>query len=200
MKKNAVYHRNHLKYIEENYKYAKSTSSIELKNKLQQLFPENEWMVLNPRGDGKCLLYAIYGSLEIGSNIEDDLFKSIKNQLQKDSEILFQKSTGDIIIITNVDNDTLIKEKLSDILNDDNLSEIFIELLSKYHNINVLLLTRDSRSVKPYGNHFISSELDDPKYLILLNTSGHYVSLIPAGNPSLKQSRIQEIRNGIKKW
>jgi len=182
-------------YLDE-YKYAPRGSYMDkIKIKLQTIFTISEWMVLNSRGNGLCLINAVYRSLDLKTDFRQDLLQEIVTEITSviGNELLFQKSNGKIIYINSHDTIDIINEKLTDLLDDNNLGESFIRLLSKNQNINILVLTSDSRSKTPFVLQYYKSELPDPKHLILLNVSGHYISLYHTYNSQFKENKINEI-------
>ena len=91
--------------------------------------------------------------------------------------------------------------KLLDILNDENLSDVFIRILSKFTNTNILFLRRDSKSSTPlFLYEYYRSDQPGSNNLILFNFSGHYRTIY-SKNPLETQRKIAEIiRDPTKKW
>jgi hypothetical protein len=182
------------------YPFAQDMKLLALWKKIEQIFHEKQWTILSPPGDGKCLLYSIFESLDIQyPDLLDYLtdrflvFAEI-NHARHEEELHFLTSKDKLIIIKNDDTREEVKDKLRILLNDDNLSELFIEVLSKSMDLNILLLTYDNKNTStPYFMNYYDSKAMDPKYLILLNTEGHYMSIFPARYPEMKETKIQEI-------
>jgi hypothetical protein len=199
---------NYLKTIFPGALEASQGPTYNLWTKIEKIFHEEEWTIFSPRGDGKCLLYSIFQSLELQIT---DLFDFLADRLINYFKIIgdidelsFLTSKDKLVNISRSDTKEIVKDKLIILLNDDNLSELFIEVLSKSMGLNILLLMYDSKTKKKeeeqhYFQNYYDSTSTDPKYLILLNTQGHYMSVFPAGNPAMKQSKIEEIKDG-KLW
>ena len=168
--------------------------------KLRRVFSgPTDWKLVDPRGDGKCMIYGILETLKIyPKDLTRFLYTTIIKQFEIEEELVFPKSNGDIVIITKQDSEEEIITKLLDILDDDNLSDIFIRILSRFTNTNILFLRRDSKSSEPYQLQYYRSDQPRPNNLILLNFSGHYRTIY-SDDPLETQRKIDEIIRD-KKW
>ena len=142
-------------YLQENYPSAASNVNSDrniLYLNLYRIFLEEGWSLLSSRDDGKCLLYIILQSLDI--IIENSLEDFIAEQFIKYFRLYPRELTKYIPhskdyskhIFNRTDNKETIMSKLLELFDDNNLSEAFIEILSKSMNINILLLTKDTKS------------------------------------------------------
>ena len=174
--------------------------------KIEKIFNERPWLIHSSHGDGKCLLYTIFQSIDIDLSsldiidfVADRFLEYAKlNEEMCEKSLDFVTSKYEIITIYNNDDKETIKIKLRILFNDNNLSDLFIQVLSKTMNINILLLNRDEKEKESmiYNMKYYDSEIEDSKYLILLNTQGHYMSVIPIGHPEMTRLKIQEIMKG----
>ena len=191
--------------------------------KILTLFPATKWTIINPPGDGICMLHAIFQTLNLQIDISpfafysDILLRGIKYYFDvepREKEIYPQTSEYITIKINVNDTDEQINTQISTLLKDKTLPLQFVTyfmygLLDYDKYINILMLNRDQRSS---GQQYIYSHYTIPDKLltdtnktrlplpplpltniILLNDSDHYKSLI--ADPTEMQSKIDTITN-----
>ena len=184
--------------------------------KMITLFPAAKWSIIDPRGNGVCMLHAIFQTLKLEIDISpfefysDILLRGIKYYfyVHTSEKVIYpQKPDGTIITINVNETDIEINEKIKKLLLCNNLPSQFVTyfmygLLDYDKYINILMLNRDARSS---GQQYIYLHYTIPDKLltdtnktsllltniILLNDSGHYKSLI--ADPTEMKSKIDTI-------
>ena len=150
-------------YFHEEFSEHASSQTKAINRHITELFKEPYWDIINPRGNGLCMIYSIFYGLEIipplGETFETFINKSIIDGLKKyfklnptDDGYMFDKSDGAIIYITKdiLDNEKLLNEMINDLLNDDNISSRVLPILSLGLNISILVLSCDRKSADPF--------------------------------------------------
>jgi len=193
-------------YLDKNYHVNASNETKAHKKHIIDTFSEPYWQIINPKGDGLCMLHAIFESLQL-DNVDyiSILVAGFQKYLEMDEEkyIYIQKSDGDLIIINSEDTLDILTANIINILDDNNLSSqlfpiIILGLKIMFNlNVDILLLTRDARSKNPYVKIIYLSTQDsdiNKKGIILLNDGGHYKSLI--ADQAAIYKKIESIEKG----
>jgi len=174
----------------------KKKQNIEIKTKLLEIFGNDEWFQISPRGNGFCTLNAvvIYNELKDKNlidfnhlNIKSSKQIIINNLIQGSKKYFRERYTGkgeNSIIIRLTDNDieyidkntsdNKIRNILNKIENLDNTPTELLRFMKSFYKINIILLTYDYKSSQPI------LQIDKLKYnndwgttCIILTYDGH---------------------------
>jgi hypothetical protein len=151
---------------------------------------ENIWKIWDVVGDGKCMIYAVFISISCSCTDLNvfawQLIPTLKNLINEDTSLTYSIDCNDeIIIFSNNDSDAVIVQKLNKLhATCNNLPTSYLILLQRFFGINILLLTIDSKSVRPYTYQYYESDKEPNTYceihtneIIILNNCGHYFIL-----------------------
>lgn len=206
------------------------TNAKKFKDNLNEIFKYKGWDVIDPRGDGYCTLYSALtdshnsfrtdqqvtcNKEEINKNLEESIQNYFENR-KRLKKLNYQNDDLNSIVIPIDEMDILcidednynkeekkkeIKLKLEELLNKQNTPDALLPFIAHMIQKNILYLSYDSQSVKPFitqyirtysGINYIKDEylfegedrfLDSSKgifldssedaIIILLNHSGH---------------------------
>ena len=130
------------------------------------------WYIYDPLGDGKCMIYAVLGTIEdkkyLNKKIKYDLiYDIILDGIEKfyikfnTNNIEFTKSNSQVLYIYNTYSYNDKINIIQDLLNDGTLSSQVLVVLSLELDINIIVLIYDPTSIDPY----VSYILDVPPYI-----------------------------------
>jgi len=174
---------------------------------LKETFKELYWKIINPKGNGLCMLHAIFNSLKLKVNYIDLLLNGFQEYFISNEDIYIPRSNEYFVGFIKEDNPEILKTKITELLDDNNLSSQLINIIilgiNKMYNmnVNILELIRDERSKKPYLQTYYKSPLTSSPHIgiILLNDGGHFKSLV-ADNIQYINDKITNINSGEIKW
>jgi hypothetical protein len=172
---------------------------------------QDNWYVINPKGDGNCLIYAL-ASLLI--DIPDgDLFdimllkfiEGIKMILKKDKNFVVATDDNDTIIFRDYDDDGTLALKYLDLVHRSNICSSIIRVFSYAFNVNIVLVCYDEHSVDPLQiitftvPNLVSivdgqSIEDLPKIRFIISAFGHNFSLV-SSNYSSSTKLFEQVKN-----
>jgi hypothetical protein len=160
--------------------------------KLGSIFDQNIWKIWNVVGDGKCMIYAICNSVGYTfsdlSELAHRLLPTMRQLINEDPSSTYTVDCNDDdtnIIFYKNDSDAQILAKFK-LLHEtcSNLSIAYMHLLQSFFKINILVLTIDHKSSRPYlYTYFETNEkpLEGIVYntneIVLVNKEGHYFAL-----------------------
>jgi len=174
------------------------------------------WHVVNPRGDGKCMLYCI-GTLLV-ENPDGDIcdillllfLKGIKILLQEEGMIIFDAEFEPLFFESSDDDEMLVLKYLS-LTQGQTISCAILRVFARATNTNFVLITYDHLSVDPLlvnvfhvpcsVTNVEGTMIEDmPKYRYILSVSGHNFALVPqnttiGSNAFLDFERVSTMRN-----
>jgi hypothetical protein len=202
------------KYFNDEYKSpSQDTRSMILHIKLT--FPESQnWLIADVRGDGLCMFNAILVSLNYDGSISpNELFIEciqryfIKysdeemtiytsgthkiTEMMKDGKMMTSTILNSVLL-----NNQTTRSQIEELLNDDNLDNQLLTILSDILNINILALIYDP-SVKSYTfiNYTPKIPTGGEHIVILINWGGHFRVLI--AEDEIKMLKYIEITGGL---
>ena len=205
-----------ISWFEFNYSELASEQTRAKNNKIKTIFKEDGWNILNPRGNGLCMFYACMFGLERSDFSQDDinliLIKGIRKYFTinyQETDFFIEKSNQNRIMFYPNYTDIEIINNFNLLLDDNNTCIRFAQILMYALEINILILSYDSKSENPYTMQLFDLQPQVDIFeghmferlvptIILLNDSGHYF-LISHTNANNKNIKIKEILSN-KLW
>jgi hypothetical protein len=128
---------------------------------LVEVFGEDGWHVVNPPGDGKCLLYAL--ALVLIRDPEGHVLYQMMSLFIKGIKILTKKNgpvfidTGDLnadnyemIEFSELDDDNIIISKYITLTSGHTISNNIVQVFAHACNINIVIAMFDFQSIQPF--------------------------------------------------
>jgi hypothetical protein len=159
---------------------------------LKDQFKKEEWSIADIRGDGLCMMNSILISGERSDLNSTKLFiKCVQSYFKKypGEEMYILKSNNEPIVLNSETTTDTIKH----LLDDNNLDNRLLIILSDILDINILVLTYDVRSKEPDRFTFYKAP-ESKKIVILINWGGHFRPLIAKSD--IKHRKYMEITKG----
>ena len=165
-------------------------------NSLKDIFVDwFNWFIVNPRGDGNCLLYCLATHLietPDGDGLDTLLLLFLKGikLLLEEEETLFFDGEDEIVQFNRTDDDEMIVLKYLSLTQGQNITNSIIRVFARATNTNFVLVSYDYTSTHPLLIHIINvpnsytivdgNMLEDlPKYRFILSEFGHNFALFP---------------------
>ena len=133
-------------YFRREYSNRAAVGTKDKNNKILSTFHEPGWNILPPRGDGKCLIYAIMHALEISTHnrsIEDYILQGFKEYFDVEHQegiSLFNGKYFKSIDFLASDSDAELNRKINRLLDDNNLDLELSKILKYAFNTSILIL------------------------------------------------------------
>jgi hypothetical protein len=170
-----------------------------LQKKLRDCFLANEygltnWKVFNPRGNGACMINAVFGAygynIPTESDCANELKIGLKNFFSENTDVQNFSSTRldgsnnqKLIIFQRNDSEELLELKFIDLLSGTNLGEDIMPLICYAFNCELIQLQHEIIDSKPYffvyrPTHLLKTSPENQlRKIILLVQNGHYVCI-----------------------
>jgi len=200
-------------YLDSEYPHITSTSpNSPWIIRIKALFPKDSFDIIDVRGDGLCMVRAIFTAFEMVDDPIKFILGSVKKYFDKYKmeEFLIQNSKGEVLTLnydTSQNDDYILS-----MIDDNNLDNKFLTIFSEFLQIDILALSYDSTSSTPfvYSEYKPRDEdvttiflapVERPK-LIILNTGGHWRPITAHGSdPNIKNDKYREITSKDKsRW